>query len=114
MTNNTFTMKEAAQLACPMGFFTGLENHCIGGSCMAWQYVTPHRFVARRRIVCSNPAATEEPDRPANVPPNWVFIAFDGEDPSAWYEPEWDWEARQVENDGHRRGYCGLLARAGQ
>lgn len=114
MFDHSISVKAADEKACPFTFAQNPARRCVGDKCMAWRWVRGPSIVIRKSVVCSNPLAINEPERPANVPADWSWFGCDDEDPAAWHEPIEEYERRQKQEDGYRLGYCGLVTRAGQ
>lgn len=72
--------------------------NCSADECMAWRWAEDWHA---RAIRCEIKRAESEPERPANVPASYLFIAADPEMDAAWFEST----AEAMER---RRGYCGL------
>lgn len=117
----SYTAKHAQELWCPLvrvgvmpqaGGPAGINDptssfrgNCIADQCAMWRWA--EEPIVRRRVLTSiDGEETIEPDRPANIPNDWEFCAYDPADgePSCWVEPEHI--ARQ-----RRYGFCGLAGR---
>lgn len=95
------TEEQAKQtLYCPMKFAGDWEDgRCMGSDCAAWRWDDDCRSVH---------VARGGPDeRPASVPPDWVYVPASGSVEERyfvhahWAEPEGPYLAR-------RTGFCGL------
>ena len=96
-------LKDAEGMYCPLGRTSNVDLHCDGDACMAWTWVE-ERW--RRSFLCDEPEATAEPARPAHVPADWEWHPYDGEDGACWVQP-----LDEAMRD--RKGYCGMVRRAG-
>lgn len=106
---------EASNFWCPMAragsgasaapYMERTGSGCVGSRCMMWRWANekPHReFVPAANLHAK--AEAEAGDRPAGIPPDWVFSPCVGKINARWQEPQLQWESR-------RTGYCGLAGR---
>jgi len=93
-------------------------EQCRAAECMAWRWFdmpfTPPR--ARRLSSPSVWECYDEPTRPDDVPPSWMWHPFGGgDDIAGWIEPEEEYWPRVEElrekSEASRRGYCGLAGK---
>ncbi len=83
---------------------------CLGSECMAWRWTgSSLTYEVHRFNYASAPPLLKEPERPAEVPPDWNWFAgFVGPDyvvSPCWVEPEASAKAR---GKPERQGFCGL------
>lgn len=71
---------------------------CHGHNCAAWRRHGPG---PDRRVVPGPFAGKDEPPRPPNVPPTWIWLQDEDTRRWAWFEDNDSMIARW-------RGYCGL------
>jgi hypothetical protein len=93
------TETEAATKLCCMCVSGESAVTCAGSECMAWRWFADLR---RYHRVCEDTQATVEPERPADMPPDWTFCSYDDVDAAGWVESEAAATLR-------RKGSCGLV-----
>jgi hypothetical protein len=81
---------------------TGKTANCRANVCAMWRWWGPPLYVVR--VVCNDPLAKIEPDRPAGMNPGMEFVPADEDRDACWVESE-------ALVNSRRRGYCGLAGR---
>lgn len=72
-------VSEATKLQCAFD----LQRRCISKACMAWETQSQTRL---RRVCCTNDQS-KEPQRPEDLPADWVFVAGTPGKPAHWLGP---------------------------
>ena len=85
-------------MQCPVALASETMCTCFGARCMAWRWFADLR---RHHRVCADTQATREPERPADLPPDWEFFPCDT-DPAGWVESEATATLRRL-------GSCGMV-----
>ena len=106
--------RNARDMVCPMAMAHPGESHlgCRGKDCMAWEWEEKkprsHFYAPYQDGFGEYPLLVDEPNRPENVPANWLWQPADLDEGSRGY-----WDEPKDEAKARATGFCLMAYKRG-